>query len=345
MNQADLNNESIKLLSKMYKWRKPLIIVTLIAAIISVIVSFLIAPQFKATAIVFPSRTFSVSKLLVEQNVGNQEDYMEFGDEDDAEKLLQILNSTEIRQRVAEEYDLWKNWNIQKDNIYASHYLKLKWDEMVSFKRTDYVSIKVDVFDYEAGRAANIANSIIRYADSVKFRMSKEVAKEALSIIEEEYANTITRTKELEDSLQVIRKLGILDYKAEMSAYSKSMAKAVAKGNTSAIANLKVKLDILEKYGMLYDGLFENLKKYRFKYPVIKQKYDEAIVNYERQLPSKFIVDKALPNEKKAKPVRAIIVLVPTISAFLLALLYLLFVDRIVELKKKIIAQSKEETL
>lgn len=345
MNQADLNNESIKLLSKMYKWRKPLIIVTSIAAILSIIVSFIIAPQYKATAIVFPSRTFSVSKLLIEQNLGAQEDYMDLGDEDDAEKLLQILNSTEIRQRVAEEFNLWENWKIKKDNVYASHYLKLKWDEMVSFKRTDYVSIRVDVYDYEANRAAHIANSIIRYADSVKFRMTKEVAKQALFIIEEEYANTLSRIKLLEDSLQVIRELGIIDYKAEMTAYSKSMAKAVAEGNKSAIANLQVKLDVLEKYGMQYDDLFANLKKYRSKYPVIKQKYDEAKVNYQRNLPAKFIVDYAMPNEKKAKPVRAIIVLVPTISAFLLALLYLLFSDRIVELKKKIVAQSKEETL
>ncbi len=342
MNQINDNNESIKLLAKMYKWRKPLIIVTLIAAVISTICSFLIAPQYKGTAIVFPARTFSVSKLLIEQNVGGQEDYMEFGDEDDAEKLLQILNSTEIRDRIAKEYDLWTNWKINEDNQYASHYLKLKWDEMVSFKRTDYVSIKIDVYDYEAGRAANIANSIVRYADSVKFRMSKEVAKQALDIIAEEYANTITRITELEDSLQKIRELGVLDYKAEMSAYSKAMAKAVSKGNESAIANIKVKLDILKKYGMAYDDVFENLKKYRFKYPVIKQKYDEALINYSKQLPSKFIVDKAITNEKKARPVRALIVLIPTISAFLIALLYLLFADRLIDIKKKIVLQSKE---
>ena len=342
MDQLNNNNESIKLLAKIYKWRKPLFIVTLIAAVVSTVCSFLIAPQFKGTAIVFPARTFSVSKLLIEQNTGGQEDYMEFGDEDDAEKLLQILNSSEIRDRVVKEYDLWTNWKINKDDQFATHYIKLKWDEMVSFKRTDFVSIKIDVYDYEAGRAANIANSIVRYADSVKFRMSKEVAKQALEIIEEEYANTITRITELEDSLQKIRELGILDYKAEMSAYSKAMAKAVSKGNASAIANIKVKLDVLKKYGMAYDDVFENLKKYRFKYPVIKQKYDEALVYYSKQLPSKFIVDKAVTNEKKAKPVRALIVLIPTASAFLLALLYLLFADKLIDVKKKIVLQSKE---
>ena len=125
MNQSDLNNESVKLLAKIYTWRKKLLIVTLIAVIVSVAVSFIISPQYKATAIVFPSRTFSVSKLLIEQNQGAQEDYMDLGDEDDAEKLLQILNSSEIKDRIAKDYDLWSKWDINEEGEFAKYYLKL----------------------------------------------------------------------------------------------------------------------------------------------------------------------------------------------------------------------------
>ncbi len=336
------HNDTINLLAKIYKWRKPLVIITLAAAILSITASFLISPQFKGTAIVFPSRSFSVSKLLIEQNVGGQEDYMEFGDEDDAEKLLQILNSSEIRQRVANQYDLYTYWKIPRNEDLTEHYLKLKWDEMVSFKRTDFVSIRIDVYDYVASRAANIANTIVECADSVKFRMSKEVAGQALNIVEEEYANTITRINVLEDSLQAIKALGIFDYKIEMEAYTKAMSKAVSKGDVGAIHNLKPKIDTLNKYGIIYENVFQNLRKYRLKLPLIKQKYDEAVVNFKKHLPAKFIVDKAVTNEKKARPVRAIIVLVPTISAFLLALLYLMFADKIINLKKKIVNQSKQ---
>ncbi len=343
MNQADLNQESIKLLAKIYKWRKKLIIVTVLAAVLSIIASFIIAPQYKATAIIFPSRTFSVAKLLVEQNAGNQEDYMELGDEDDAEKLLQILNSAEIREMAANQYDLYTHWKIPRDNDLTAHYLNLKWNEMVSFKRTDYVSIRIDVYDYQSDRAAKIANSIVAYADSVKFRMTREVAKQAFAIVQEEYNSYLKNVSEMEDSLQKIRKLGILDFKSEMSAYSKAMAKAIGNGDERAQAKLKVKLDTLEKYGMAFVDLNEKLKKYRFKYPVIKGKYDEAFVNLNRHLPSKFIVDKAVRNEKKAKPVRALIVIVSTFSAFMLALLILLFSDKLVGIKNKIVAQSKED--
>jgi capsular polysaccharide biosynthesis protein len=308
MNQSDLNNESIKLLAKIYTWRKKLLIVTLIAVIVSVAVSFIISPQYKATAIVFPSRTFSVSKLLIEQNQGAQEDYMDLGDEDDAEKLLQILNSSEIRSKIADEYDLWANWQIKKNTEYSQHYLKLKWDDMVTFKRTNFVSIRIEVYDYVATRSADIANSIVAYADSVKFRMTREVAKQALDITKDEYEATIARINELQDSLQAIKELGVLDNKQEITAYSRSMAKAIEKGNESAQNKLQVKLDILKKYGTAYDAVYADLKKYRLKYPIIKNKYDEALVNFNKPMPSKFVVEKATPNEKKAKPVKWLMV-------------------------------------
>lgn len=336
MNQSDLNNESIKLLARIYIWRKKLIIVSLIAAIISIIFSFLISPQYKATAIVFPSRTFSVSKLLIEQNQGAQEDYMDLGDEDDAEKLLQILNSTEIRTSIADKYDLWTNWDIKKNTVHSNHYLKMKWEDMVNFKRTNFVSIKIEVYDYVANRSADIANSIVAYADTVKFKMTREVAKQALEITRDEYNSTILRINELEDSLQVIKELGVLDNKAEITAYTKSMAKAIEKGNESAQKKLQEKLDILKKYGTAYDNVFSNLKKYRLKYPIIKNKYDEALVNYNKPMPSKFIVDKAVADENKARPIRWLIVLISTSSSFLMAFLYLLFTEKFIELKKKI---------
>lgn len=336
MNQSDLNNESIKLLAKIYTWRKKLLLVSAIAAVVSVIISFVISPEYKATAIVFPARTFSVSKLLIEQNQGAQEDYMDLGDEDDAEKLLQILNSAEIRTRIADQYDLWKNWDIEKNTVYSNHYLKLKWEDMVSFKRTNFVSIKIEVYDYVAERSAKIANSIVAYADTVKFKMTREVAKHALSITKDEYYSTIHRINELEDSLQAIKELGVLDYSAEIKAYSKSMAKAVESGNESGQRKLQEKLDVLKKYGVAYDDVYGNLKKYRLKYPIIKNKYDEAIVNYNNAMPSKFIVDKAVADESKAKPMRWLIVFLSTSSAFLLALLYLIFSEKVTDLKKKI---------
>lgn len=343
MNNPEINSESMKLIAKIYTFRKKLIIVSLIAAIISTIISLIISPQYKSTAIVFPSRTFSVSKLLIEQNQGAQEDYMDLGDEDDAEKLLQILNSSEIRTKIADRFDLWTNWDIEKNTVYSNHYLKLKWEDMVSFKRTNYVSIKIEVYDYVANRSADIANAIIAYADTVKFSMTRQVAQQALNITKDEYDNTVIRINELEDSLQVIKELGVLDNKTEIEAYSRSMAKAIEKGNEQAQKKLQEKLDLLKKYGSSYDNIFSNLKKYRLKFPIIKNKYDEALVNYNKPMPAEFIIEKAVADESKARPLRWLIVLVSTSSAFLLSLLYLISVGNYAELKKKVKQQLNSQ--
>ena len=207
---------------------------------------------------------------------------------------------------------------------------------MISFKRTNFVSIRIDVYDYVANRSADIANSIVAFADSVKFRMTREVAKQALEITRDEYNITISRINVLEDSLQKIKELGVLDNKEEITAYSRSMAKAIEKGNESAQKKLQEKLDVLKKYGTAFEAVHADLKKYRLKYPIIKNKYDEALVNYNKPMPSNFIVDKATANEKKAKPMKWLIVIISSTSAFLFALFYLLLVERLAIIKKQI---------
>lgn len=322
MNRAEINNSSEQLLIKIIKWRKPIMIASISAFIISTAVAFLLAPQYKSVATIFPTRSFSVSKLLIEQNIGNQEDYMQIGDEDDAEKLLQILNSDQLKKLIAEKFNLWQNWKIEK-NSYAEHYLKLKWDNMVRYKRTDFNSIKVEVYDYTANGAAEIANSITDLVDSIKNSMTHDVASKAFNVIKTEYENTISRMNELEDSLQTLRQFGILDYKNDVESYTRSYARALEKGNNSAAKVLEEKLNVLKKYGGAYNQISENLRKYRFKFPVIKAKYDEAQVNLTQSLPFKFVVDKATPNEYKARPVRWLIILISTASAFLLTVVIL----------------------
>ncbi|MGZ4037396.1 MAG: hypothetical protein ACXVPQ_06170, partial [Bacteroidia bacterium] len=316
-------------------WRKPLLIITISAIIISTVIAFLMAPQYKSTATVFPARSFSVSKLLIEQNAGNQEDYMQIGDEDDAEKLLQVLNADQLKQLVADKFNLWEKWKIEK-NEYANHYLRLKWENMVRFKRTDFNSVKIEVYDYTANSASDIANAIVDFTDSIKNKMMHEIAGQAFKIVEEEYNTTVTNMNLLEDSLQSLRKLGVLDYKTDVEAYTKSYAKAIEKGNGNGIKALEEKLDILKKYGGAYNQVSENLRKYRFKFPVIKSKYDEALVNRNKNLPFKFIVDRATPNEYKARPVRWLIIMISGVSAFVMGLVILILLDKLKSIKNKI---------
>lgn len=328
------NISAKKLILKVIRWRKKFIWITIVTAIVSGVIVFLMPKQYKSTVILFPSRQFSVSKLVVEANAGNQEDYMMIGDADDCEKLIQLLTNDELKLRVADAFNLWKRWKI-KDTTFALHYLKQKWEDQVVIKRTEFNSVKVEVHDYTANGAAQIANGISDYCDSVRFDMNKRVAGPVVKIVKEEYEHTIERMKELEDSLQKIRDLGVLHYKEQVKAYSKSHAKALEKNDMSAIKRLQDKLDTLQKYGAAYQNTKDNLDKYSAKYPDIKMKYDEALVNYNSIIPIKFVVEKAKPDEWKARPKRMVIVAITVIAANLMGLFFLLFRERYSKFEEK----------
>lgn len=321
------NISAKELILKIVKWRKKFMWITIVSALVTGVIVFLMPKQYKSTSILFPARQFSVSKLVVEANAGNQEDYMTMGDADDCEKLMQLLNSDDLKMRVADGFNLWKRWKL-KDTTFAYHYLKMKWDEQVTIKRTEYNSIKIEVYDYTANGAAQIANGIAAYCDTIRYYMNREVSGEVLRIVKQEYEATVGRMKELEDSLDVLRSMGVLHYKEQVKAYSKSYARAIEKNDVPAMRRLESKLDTLKKFGGAYQNIHDNLEKYGSKYPDIKMKYDEAIVNYNTIMPLKFVVEKARPNEFKAKPRRTIFLVITVIAANLMGLFFLLMKER-----------------
>lgn len=327
MSQAEGIN-LINLIKKGLEWKKPLLFTTLSAGVLAAIASFIMAPQYRSTSIVFPIRQFSISKLLIEQNIGNQEDYMLIGDEDDAEKVIQVLTSETIKMKVADQFNLWERWKIEKDK-FAAYHLRQKWDDMVKIKRTDFNSIKVIAYDYTANGAAELCNGIVSVCDSVRREMTQIMADKAFEIVKEEYDNTISRMNELEDSLQVLRSLGVLDYKNDVEAYTKSYAKALEKGNTKGINALEEKLNTLKKYGGAYLHISENLRKYRFKFPIIKAKYDEALINKNKYMPFVFVLEKGIPDEYKARPFRSLIVLITLVSTFALTFAVLIIKENL----------------
>ena len=323
-----MENISAKdLINQMIKWKKQFMWITICTTLVVGVIVMLIPKQYKSVAILFPARQFSVSKLVIEANAGNQEDYMMFGDADDTEKLMQMLTCDELKIKVADAFDLWHRWKI-KDTVFSYHYLKLKWDDMVTIKRTEFNSVRIEVYDYDEKGASIIANGISDYVDSVRFSMNREVSGRVLKIVKTEYETTLNRMKILEDSLDALRQKGVLHFKEQVKAYSKSYAQAIEKNDVGAMKRLEAKLDTLKKYGSAYQNMHDDLDKYATKYPDIKMKYDEALVNYNTMIPIKFVVEKAKPNEFKAKPKRLVLLVIAILAANLLGLFFLLLKER-----------------
>ena len=81
-------------------------------ALASAVGSFLIEPEFKSSVVLFALPQQSIGAQFYESE--KREDILAYGETEDAERLLQILNSDRIRRRIIEKYNLWDHFNIVK---------------------------------------------------------------------------------------------------------------------------------------------------------------------------------------------------------------------------------------
>lgn len=318
---------SLNVMFFIYKWRKQLTIVAVCAFIISSIVALTIEEKYKSTVILFPATTNSISKALLTESATNKEDVLQFGEEEEAEQMLQILSSDEVRTRICEKYNLMEHYGIDPEGQYKRTELYNSYLENISFKRTEYMSVKIEVMDHSPDTAAMIANDIAALHDSTKTRIQHERAKEALRIVEREYLSKLAEIRAMEDSLKVINSYGVFDYESQSEVTSEQYAIAIAKNDLRAVKMLEEKLQIIGKYGSAYVSLRDNMYMQRKQLNLLKSKYDEAKVDAEQVLSQKFVVSSAFPAEKKSYPVRWLIVVVSTLSSLLIAVITILLVE------------------
>lgn len=335
----DQNYNSQNLFEYLLQWRNVILLLSAIAFIASIIFSgpFFITPKYKSTVILFPTSSNSISKALLTETSGQKQDILEFGEDEQTEQMLQILSSNKIRDRVIRKYDLMKHYGIDKGSSYKNTRLYREYENNITFRRTEYMAVKITVFDRDAQMAADIANDIAELLDSVKNQMQKERAIQAFKIVENSYNKLKDEVQQMEDSLSRLRVMGVHDYETQAEMMNQQLAIELARGNRSGIKAIEDKLEVLAKYGGPYVSLRDALEHEKKQLSMIKSKYEEAKIDAEEFIPQKFVVDRAYKAERKSIPVRWVIVVISTISTFFLSVLIILIFNNLqyLNIKKK----------
>jgi len=298
-----------------------------LTAVTSATVALMITEKFLSTAIFFPANNSSLSKGLMTEDAQGKNDLSKFGEEEEAEAMLQILNSDEIRWRLWGKHNMMEHYEIDPSDKYAQTLLSKKWESNVSFRRTEFNSIRIDVMDTDKELAAVLANEIADLVDTMRNDMIHARAQAAYEIMDEEYNSLVSYMGELDDSLTILRKKGVQDYQKQIEMISGVYYQAIADGNKRGTNELKMQLDTLAKYGSASKSMTENLEFLRERLVLLRGKYDEIKVDATKDLTWKFVVNKAVPAEKKAYPIRWLIVVVSTMASLLLAVLVIIGVE------------------
>ncbi len=322
MTEISNSLESNNLLILLYKWRKPIIIVCTAAAVLSAIISLIIPSRYRSTVVLYAEQQHSFGAQLLEDI--QKADLMAYGEEEDAERLMQIINSDQVRNKIIDRYNLWDVYEIKKEQQGANTLIGRAYGENVSAKLTKFGSVEVSVLDQDPERAKNMANDIALYADSVANKLSSDRAREAFKYAEASLNDLQQEIKLTEDSMSRLREMGIFNYSNQITALTEQYGVAIAEGHPNRAEVIQDQMKFLSQYGTAYNSLDNRLDNAYEKLGTLRKRYDLMKIDTESKLPAMRIVDYASAADKKALPIRWLIVVMSTASAFVFTVIFLL---------------------
>lgn len=326
--QGDQPFNFVNILYFLIKWKYTL----LVSAILGGIISFVIAsppityPRFKSEAIFYPATTNSISRAVLDEgSYSRDKDFLAFGEEEEAEQVLQLLQSSEVINATKERFNLLEHYDIDTEKRFAQTKFRKKFDKNVSFDRTRYLSIKITVLDEHPDTAANMANFMMDYVDSLKTNIQRKRALQALDISREAYLGKRTQINEMVDSLKAIGKFGVLNYEQQASALTEGLITARIQGLSQMEEQFQEQFDALAQYGPIHQNLLESMIYELDELRELRKRYDQLKVDASEKLSNIFVVETAHPAERKTTPKRSIVVLVSMVLSVVFAIAFLIF--------------------
>ncbi len=326
--QIEIEKERQNLLLFIWKKRKPIIVVTGIASVLALVVAMLMKPLFLSTAIVFPAATSSVS--FSEQRNAKASS-MDFGEEEQAEQLVQILQSSRIREKVITQFGLMEHYGIDSTDVNKNFKMMKEYEGHISFTRTRYGSISIDVLDENPELAAEIANKIVDLIDTVKNTMINERTMPAFEVNKRKRDLLDQDLKTILVQLDTLAEKGVISIEGRTNLYT-----AFVEAKSSQDREfLKKQIDVNLLYGARFDGLEQMRDEKIVKLEKFLDSYEQAESDAYANFTHKFIVERAVVADKKDKPKRLIIVLLAAMGTFVFMVFLLLINEKFKELKKQ----------
>lgn len=198
---------------------KTLGIVIVLGAVVGAVISLPIfmKPKYQSVAVVYPVNTVLYS------------------DESETEQLLQVFESSSVRDSIIEKFDLYEHYGIERGAPMSRYYLLSEFNERFSFKKTLYESVRLEVLDEDPEMARDMADEMLHQVNS-KFNQLANVRGANLS---NSYKKQMDHQAAVLDSIENMISLlskenGLLEYEAQSRELMRGMIDA-SKGTNNEL--------------------------------------------------------------------------------------------------------------
>lgn len=282
--------------SLLLKWKWHLIVLVVVAGALGALFSssWFIKPKFKSSATVYPANIVVLSE------------------ESETEQMLELVQSTDIKFKVIESFELYNHYGISKDdNNYIAKIMKA-FDGNVNFQKTPNEAIVITAVDEDPEIASDMVDSIISFYNQMVLDLNIVKSQEIVKIYNREVVKKSHEVDSLADILKTLRiEYDLLDMSAQVEKYTEAiyMGKSLNEAR-EVLGNWK-------EFGAEYHKV-DSLFFYAISDLHTNQSiYENAIRDVEKVQTYAHVISKPFPADKKTYPVRWLIVLFSVIGAFL----------------------------
>jgi len=319
---------SFDLMEVIWKWKVHLIFVFVLSAIVSSVVSLTMKEEFLSSVTIYPAKSNTVT---FSQHANQNQSATQFGEEEEAEQVIQILGSAEIRNRVINKYQLDSVYEINPNSPTRMNDLHEKYNSHVSAERTRFGSVIIKVYDIDPERAMHMANDLSMLLDTVKNRMIRERASYELDITRRKKEVVEKELEVIVDTLKKLNEFGVGGNQTQASLME-ALANAT---DVVTREEIRKKIAMNDKYGSSLASFSHELKLKHERLAEIEAAFEQAEANAHLNYTHKFVVEEAYMSDRKARPVRWIIVTVSTFVSTLLGLILILLFEKVKMIKQK----------
>lgn len=289
------------------RYRKLLLAALVCGGFVAGGITFFLPKKYLSTAIVYPYNAHTKNDI-----VGNPQ----FGYEVETEQLLQLLESKSMRDRTIRKFRLYDYYKLDTNRRAWRSELTLRYLKDISFIRSRYLSVVINVQTTDPRLSAAIANYQLEEIDDYRKQVFDANRRKELRSVKKDLDATKKLLEQLRDSIYEIKS----GDKELLYAFMENL------NNENFDAGTFVDDPRLEGLVDLYVYEFGHYKE-------LRADYDRKKEQYETPLPSVYAIDRAEPSYKKAAPSFTLNVAIGALFSMLLAMTIVLVRDRMKQVR------------
>jgi tyrosine-protein kinase Etk/Wzc len=344
-------------ISTIIRWKKPLLLLTGLAALGSAIIS-LTLPNFylATTTFLVASPDQSKPELIYSRNPSFRTEY--FGGSGDIDRLLSLGESQNLRDFIVDSFNLYAHYKIDSQQVKAPHLMKELFTSLYTIKKNKRDAIELSVEDIDPALAANMANAARNKIEAMAKQLIRESQRKTIENYEQSLAAKEIALLKLGDSIAILRnQFGVYNVIAQTETLTELISEAKALFIRDSVrlqilrANPQVPRDTVNMLDAKVAGLRQEVKMLSSEMTRVnegtsriyhieknflesnqilaedRERLKQWKSAYQTEAPAVLLLEQATTPVIKSRPKRSLLVIAVTLAAALFGIFGVLLFD------------------